>query len=159
MDDNSIFMKIFNYSWLIIVLIPFFNGIGFIFAGWRVDETKWMDEGIFYMIPFILFSIAVYNTYIVYFGIILWIIAIIRAALIIRPYTEKLNKKQEMQQHTDNNEIFETNYKLNQFLEKNETATNNMDTESVVDPDTHLQEDYNGKDIDKKEKSGRRIDF
>ena len=120
MDDNNLIMKCFNYIWIIIVLIPFFNGIGFIFAGWRINETKLMDEGIIYMIPFILISLSYLDMNLIYLEIILWIIGIVRAALLLKTYTKKLQEKQ----NETNENILDTNYQLNQFYEKNNFDNN-----------------------------------
>lgn len=129
MDDNSIFMSIVNYIWLVIVVIPFFGGLGFIYAGWRVDEPRWMDEGIIYMIPFILLSFTIFDMIIVYLGIILWILCMLRAAIIFKRYREKLSDKMRVRQQESDDNIVESNYRLNHFLEEN-SASNVNNSES-----------------------------
>ncbi|MBE6486087.1 MAG: helix-hairpin-helix domain-containing protein [Methanosphaera stadtmanae] len=93
MKQNFSFWKIINLFWILLIFIPFFNGLGFIYAGWRVNETKWIDEGIFYMIPFIFLSFTVINNIIIYSALLLLIIGIIRAFMIVQPFLKKLEEK------------------------------------------------------------------
>lgn len=93
MNQNFSFWKIINLFWILLTFIPFFNGLGFIYAGWRVNETKWIDEGIFYMIPFIFLSFTIINNIIIYSALLLLIIGIIRAFMIVKPFLKKLEEK------------------------------------------------------------------
>jgi len=93
MKQNFSFWKIINLFWILLIFIPFFNGLGFIYAGWRVNETKWIDEGIFYMIPFIFLSFTIINNIIIYSALLLLIIGIIRAFMIVQPFLKKLEEK------------------------------------------------------------------
>ena len=93
MKQNFSFWKIINLFWILLIFIPFFNGLGFIYAGWRVNETKWIDEGIFYMIPFIFLSFTVINNIIIYSALLLLIIGIIRAFMIVQPFLKKIEEK------------------------------------------------------------------
>ncbi len=95
MNHNSNLWKILNLFWIILVFVPFFNGLGFIYAGWRVNETKWIDEGIIYMIPFIILSFTIFNYYVVYLTLIFLLIGIIRALMIIKPFLIKLEEKED----------------------------------------------------------------
>lgn len=160
MDDNSIIMKIFNYSWFAIALMPMFGGLGFIFAGWRVNYTRWMDEGIIYMIPFILISIAVLNTYVVYLAIILWFVGIIRAIMILRPYKEKLTQKQINKEYEWNNQTFESNYKSNENLNNQKHTHTGAQTDINNNKISHKKDfdKINDKRDDKKAK-GRKLDL
>ena len=94
MNQNDNLYKILNLFWIAITFIPFFNGLGFIYAGWRVNETKWIDEGIIYMIPFICLSFTIFNETIVYLAILLLIIGVIRAFMIAKPFLKKLEEKE-----------------------------------------------------------------
>lgn len=93
MKQNFSFWKIINLFWILLIFIPFFNGLGFIYAGWRVNETKWIDEGIFYMIPFIFLSFTIINNIIIYSALLLLIIGIIRAFMIVQPFLKKIEEK------------------------------------------------------------------
>lgn len=106
MNKNDTLWKILNLFWIPITFIPFFNGLGFIYAGWRVKQTRWIDEGIIYMIPFILLSFTIFDEIIVYIGIILLLIGIIRALMIAKPFLEKL---EESDNKTDKKDIHNKN--------------------------------------------------
>ena len=77
--------------WILVVFIPFFNGLGFIIAGYTVNHKRWVDEGIIYMIPFIFMSFGILNDYIIYLFFILWVVEIIRMIMILKTYRDKLN--------------------------------------------------------------------
>lgn len=91
MDDDGIVLKIFNYLWVPVSFLPFFGGLAFIFAGWRVKYTRWIDEGIVYMIPFIFLTLKVLNDFVLALILIVWAWTIIRGVLLIKPYARKLN--------------------------------------------------------------------
>ncbi|HIH34954.1 MAG TPA: hypothetical protein HA255_00740 [Methanosphaera sp.] len=102
MNQNDTVWKILNLFWIPITFIPFFNGLGFIYAGWRVNETKWIDEGIIYMIPFIFLSFTIFNDIVLYMAILSLIVGIIRAYMIVKPFLEKLKEKNDKNTHSDN---------------------------------------------------------
>ncbi|HII08446.1 MAG TPA: hypothetical protein HA355_02525 [Methanosphaera sp.] len=102
MNQNDTVWKILNLFWIPITFIPFFNGLGFIYAGWRVNETKWIDEGIIYMIPFIFLSFTIFNDIVLYMAILSLIVGIIRAYMIVKPFLEKLKEKNNKNTHSDN---------------------------------------------------------
>ena len=102
MNQNDTVWKILNLFWIPITFIPFFNGLGFIYAGWRVNETKWIDEGIIYMIPFIFLSFTIFNDIVLYMAILSLIVGIIRAYMIVKPFLEKLKEKNNKYTHSDN---------------------------------------------------------
>ena len=84
MGEDSASWKIVHSLWILISLVPLFNGLGFIWIGSRVDEKKWLYEGLIYEIPFmliLLFFQINYNLYILFFWIALlsWIISIFRS--------------------------------------------------------------------------------
>lgn len=93
MDRNDKAWKILNLFWIPVTFVPFFNGLGFIYVGWRVNETKWIDEGIIYMIPFIFLSFTIFNDVILYAALLSLIVGIIRAFMISKPFLEKLEEK------------------------------------------------------------------
>lgn len=88
---NKKFIRILAYLWILVVFIPFFNGLGFIIAGYTVNHKRWVDEGIIYMIPFIFMSFGILNDYIIYLFFILWVVEIIRMIMILNPYRDRLN--------------------------------------------------------------------
>lgn len=102
MNQNDTVWKILNLFWIPITFIPFFNGLGFIYAGWRVNETKWIDEGIIYMIPFIFLSFTIFNDIVLYMAILSLIVGIISAYMIVKPFLEKLKEKNNKTTHSDN---------------------------------------------------------
>lgn len=102
MNQNDTVWKILNLFWIPITFIPFFNGLGFIYAGWRVNETKWIDEGIIYMIPFIFLSFTIFNDIVLYMAILSLIVGIIRAYMIVKPFLKKLKEKNNKNTHSDN---------------------------------------------------------
>lgn len=102
MNQNDTVWKILNLFWIPITFIPFFNGLGFIYAGWRVNETKWIDEGIIYMIPFIFLSFTIFNDIVLYMAILSLIVGIIRAYMIVKPFLEKLKEKNNKNTQSDN---------------------------------------------------------
>ncbi|MBE6047743.1 MAG: helix-hairpin-helix domain-containing protein [Clostridium sp.] len=93
---NNILLKIFNYSGLIFVLFPYTGCLTFMFMGWRVNETKWVDEGLIYSIPFLLLSFQIFNDIVVDLAVVFWIVAIVRLIFIFRSYSKKLNEKLEI---------------------------------------------------------------
>lgn len=111
MNQNDTLWKILNLFWIPITFIPFFNGLGFIYAGWRANKTKWIDEGIIYMIPFIFLSFTIFNDIVLYMTILSLIIGIIRAFMIAKPFLAKLEEKNN--KNTNNN------------LQKDNTITEN----------------------------------
>lgn len=90
------FNKLLKSWWIILSFIPFLNGLGFMYLGFRTSNKIWVLEGIIYEIPWIFSFISVYNqslTYnIVLVGVVLMIMSIIRSfwvgALFFKAYGE-----------------------------------------------------------------------
>lgn len=139
MNQNDNFLKIINLFWIIITFIPFFNGLGFIYAGWRVNETKWIDEGIIYMIPFIFLSFTILNETIVYLAFLLLIIGIIRAFMIVKPFLKKLEEKDHNNNlnSTQNNNVIttvETNTEpLDKVIDVNNATIQDLEKIPIID--------------------------
>lgn len=93
MDKNGKLYKIINLLWILVAFTPFFGGLGIIYAGWRVKKTRWIDEGIIYMIPFILLTLAIFNDTVVYLVIIVWILTIIRSLMIAKTFLKEIEEK------------------------------------------------------------------
>ena len=137
MNQNYTFWKIINLFWILLTLIPFFNGLGFIYAGWRVNETKWIDEGIIYMIPFIFLSFTIMNDPIIYLELLLFIICIIRALMIIKPFLIKLeeqeHKKYIPSQNTDLNTGVYKNQNIKDVIDINNVSVEDLKKSGLFD--------------------------
>lgn len=93
MDKNSTIYKIINLFWVPIAWLPFFGGMGIIYAGCRVKNTRWIDEGILYMIPFIMLTLVVFGITIPsYLGVIVCFVTIMRSVMLIKPFLNKLEQ-------------------------------------------------------------------
>lgn len=55
---RTIFQKITSSLWVLCSLIPFFNGLGFVYIGNKYANAKWFLEGILYELPLILGILA-----------------------------------------------------------------------------------------------------
>ncbi len=78
--------KIKNSWWVILSLIIFLNGLGFIYIGFKHNNRNWILEGItyefpwfFYFIIFAVYGVSVPSTLIITFAVILMLISIIRS--------------------------------------------------------------------------------
>lgn len=78
--------KIKNSWWVILSFIPFLNGSGFIYIGFKHNNRNWILEGItyefpwfFYFIIFAIYGISIPSTLIITFAVILMLISIIRS--------------------------------------------------------------------------------
>jgi hypothetical protein len=78
--------KIKNSWWVILSFIIFFNGLGFIYIGFKHNNRNWILEGItyefpwfFYIIIFAVYGISIPSTLIITFAVILMLISIIRS--------------------------------------------------------------------------------
>lgn len=133
MNQNDNLYKILNLFWIAITFIPFFNGLGFIYAGWRVNETKWIDEGIIYMIPFIFLSFAIFNETIVYLAILLLIIGVIRAFMIAKPFLNKLEEKElnKKENHNSSSNVFTPEERYEEPVIVNVIDVNNASIEDL----------------------------
>lgn len=100
--------KIINLSWIIIAFIPIFGGLGLIYAGYRVHENRWIDEGIIYLIPFILLSLTIFNDIVAILILISWIITVVRALMIARPFLSKLEENEN--EDTTVNKVVEESF-------------------------------------------------
>lgn len=114
MEKNSTLYKIINLFWVPIAWIPFFGGMGIIYAGIRVKHTRWIDEGILYMIPFIMLTFVVFGSTIpTYLGIFVCLITIIRSVMMIKPFLNKLeqiNNENNTQRYSEENQIPQNQY-------------------------------------------------
>ena len=83
----SLFKKIKNSWWVIFSFIIMFNGVGFLYIGFRHDNRNWIMEGITYELPwifcFIFISIHGINSLptqtVVVLAYLLMLVAIIRS--------------------------------------------------------------------------------
>ncbi|RAP51272.1 MAG: hypothetical protein BZ138_05555 [Methanosphaera sp. rholeuAM270] len=133
MKKSGVFYKVLNMFWIILVFIPLFNGLGFIYAGYRVKETRWVDEGIVYMIPFILISFTIYNYIVLYMIFLSWFVGIIRSFMIVEAFNEKLEDLNNVNLHNNGNlkiPIRENNENLEL---NNTTQDDNMDNKDFKD--------------------------
>ena len=78
--------KIKNSWWVILSFIPFINGLGFLYIGFRHDNKNWILEGItyefpwfFYFIVFAVYGRSIPSTLIVTFAVILMLVCLIRS--------------------------------------------------------------------------------
>lgn len=78
--------KIKNSWWVILSFIPFINGLGFLYIGFRHDNKNWVIEGItyefpwfFYFIVFAFYGRSIPSTLIVTFAVILMLVCLIRS--------------------------------------------------------------------------------
>lgn len=133
MNQNDNLFKILNLFWIAITFIPFFNGLGFIYAGWRVNETKWIDEGIIYMIPFIFLTFAILNETIIYLAILLLIIGVIRAFMIAKPFLKKLEEKElnKKENHNSSSNVFTPEERYEEPVIDNVIDVNNASIEDL----------------------------
>lgn len=74
--------KIFKSWWVILSLLPSFNGLGLIYLGCRSRNKSWIIEGIAYEVPWIF---AISNAYspnifvMAGFAVVFWFMSIIRS--------------------------------------------------------------------------------
>lgn len=156
MNKNGTLYKALNMFWIILVIIPFLNGLGFIYAGWRVKETKWVDEGILYMVPFILLSFTIYNDLVVYAAIILWFVGIIRAVLISKTFLNKLNSSFQNNQQDSSNQFI--NKDSNCMNIQTDDDSNNLES-FTSNSDAADQTGLNNYEKEHDEKVGRKLDL
>ena len=93
MDKNDKFYKLINLLLILVAFTPLFGGLGIIYAGWHMKKTRWIDEGIIYMIPFILLTLAIFNDTVLYLIIIAWILTSIRSLMIAKTFLKELEEK------------------------------------------------------------------
>ncbi len=121
MDKNTSIYKIINLFWVPIAWTPFFGGMAIIYAGYRVKQTKWIDEGIIYMIPFMMLTFIVFGITIpAYLGVIVCFVTIIRSIMLIKPFLKKL---EEMNNQTDNTYQIQKEQQIPQKKEANPANT------------------------------------
>lgn len=51
----NVFEKIKRSWWIIFSIIPFFNGVGFIYIGSKYNNKNWILEGILYELPWFIY--------------------------------------------------------------------------------------------------------
>lgn len=77
------FEKIKRSWWVILSFIVFFNGLGFIYIGFKNNNKNWVLEGIMYELPWIIGMFLPDNELvlmiIVSFGLLLMLVSIIRS--------------------------------------------------------------------------------
>lgn len=81
--------KIKNSWWVLLSFIPFINGLGFIYIGFKHNNRNWIVEGVTYEFPWFFYFIvyAAYgpslpSTLIITFAVILMLIGVIRSVWI-----------------------------------------------------------------------------
>ncbi len=132
MDNNDIVWNIFHSLWILISFFLFFNGIGFILIGLRVNEKKWIYEGILYEVPFIVGLLVTSNetllTIITYILLITWLISIIRSFMLRKEYLNRLRQKSfnnyNNVNYNQNNNLNQTNYQTNFSTDYNNNNQN-----------------------------------
>lgn len=82
----NLFEKIKNSWWVILSVIPFLNGFGFLYIGLKHNNRNWLVEAVtyefpwfFYFIVFAIYGISLPATLIVVFACILMLIGFIRS--------------------------------------------------------------------------------
>lgn len=82
----NILEKIKNSWWVILSIIIFLNGFGFIYIGFKHNNKNWILEGItyefpwfFYFIIFAIYGISILSTLIIGFAVILLLVSLIRS--------------------------------------------------------------------------------
>ena len=59
--SRTIFQKITSSLWVLVSLIPLFNGLGFVYIGNKYANSKWFAEGVIYELPLILGVVTLPN--------------------------------------------------------------------------------------------------
>lgn len=109
--------KIKNSWWVILSIIIFLNGLGFLYIGFKHNNRNWILEGItyefpwfFYFIIFAIYGVSVPSTLIINFALILMMISIIRSIWVdikladVYDNNEKYTIKQTNLNHSVNNQ-------------------------------------------------------
>ncbi|MBE6498927.1 MAG: hypothetical protein E7Z80_00050 [Methanobrevibacter thaueri] len=110
----NIIEKIKNSWWIILSLIPFINGLGFVYIGFKHNNTNWVVEGItyetpwfFYIIYNIIYHFSIPTISILVFAILLMLVSIIRSIWVafkladVYDNNEKYTIKQTNLNHDD----------------------------------------------------------
>lgn len=91
---NALVNKIIKSLWVLFAFIPLLNGLGFAYIGAKKSNRNWILEGLIYEIPWILsFVFADFDTVmtaLVYIGLILMLISIIRSIMVFAQYKDIL---------------------------------------------------------------------
>ena len=78
----NIFEKIKKSWWVILSVIPYLNGFGFVYIGFRNNNKHWVLEGIMYEIPWLFTVILVDND--AMFNVIMGIAMVVMLVSIVR---------------------------------------------------------------------------
>ncbi|MDO5825374.1 MAG: hypothetical protein Q4Q22_03255 [Methanosphaera sp.] len=93
---------IINSLWVLLSLINFINGAGFIYMGFKTKNNMWLLEGIVYEMPWILIIICgllmpnvIVMLYLGTFAFVLQIISIIRSIWVDYKYIKFIHSNQK----------------------------------------------------------------
>ena len=96
MKKRSLINRIKSHLWIIISIIPYLNGIGFVYIGSKTSINKWIIEGCIYEIPWIILIILypiqpLISVIFIILGIISIILSLIRSIKVNSKYQSILD--------------------------------------------------------------------